>query len=57
MKSQFIALFGEAEKGSYSHLKRINSLQQLCEEFGHPPKDSLGISFAVQALLFQKELI
>jgi len=57
VKSQFIALFGEAEKGSYSHLKRITSLEQLCEEFGHPPEDSLGISFAVQALLFQKELI
>lgn len=52
-----VFLFGEAEKGEFCTPLLCKSLTQLADRFGHPPKESLGLGYAVQALLFQRELI
>lgn len=57
MKRQGIFLFGEAEKGEFCTPLVCKSLPHLAEAFGNPPEESLGISYAVQALLFERELI
>lgn len=57
MKNQLIALFGEAEKGSFTSLIHIKSLAELCEKFGHPPENSYGINLAIQTLLYERELL
>ena len=54
---QTIFLFGEAEKGDFCTPMLCKSLPQLVDLFGHPPAESQGITYAVQALLFKKELI
>lgn len=52
-----IALFGEAEKGEYNFPYKFEKLPQLVDYLGHPPQDSRGLFYAVQALLFQRNLI
>jgi hypothetical protein len=52
-----IFLFGEAEKGDFCIPSPCRSLTQLAETFGNPPEESLGLIYAVQALLFERELI
>lgn len=52
-----IFLFGEAEKGEFCTPLRCKSLPQLADTLGNPPEDSLGILYAVQALLYDRELI
>ncbi len=52
-----IFLFGEAEKGDFCTPLLLKSLPQLAEICGNPPPESLGISYAVQALLYERELI
>jgi len=52
-----IALFGEAEKGQYHTPLQCHTLDHLVEKLGHPPSDSQGLSFAVQALLYERELL
>jgi hypothetical protein len=52
-----VAIFGEAEKGEYQTAYFCQSLSHLDEFLGNPPKDSRGLYYAVQALLFQRELI
>jgi hypothetical protein len=52
-----IALFGEAEKGEYHTPYLCKNLPQLVDCFGNPPKESLGLYYAVQALLFHRELL
>jgi hypothetical protein len=52
-----IAIFGEAEKGEYGTAYFCQNLVQLDEYFGNPPPESKGLYYAVQALLFQRELI
>lgn len=52
-----IALFGEAEKGNFSQLIHVSSLPQLADNLGNPPQESQGIPLAIQALLYQRELI
>lgn len=52
-----IALFGEAEKGRYHTAYYCESLPQLVEYLGHPPPESLGLYFAVQALMYEHRLI
>ncbi|MBS0620579.1 MAG: hypothetical protein JSS61_03870 [Verrucomicrobia bacterium] len=56
-KPHTIFLFGEAEKGDFCTPMICRSLPQLADHFGNPPEESLGISYAVQALLFNRELI
>jgi hypothetical protein len=52
-----VFLFGEAEKGEFCTPLLLNDLFQLAESCGNPPPESLGIQYAVQALLFERELI
>jgi hypothetical protein len=52
-----IFLFGEAEKGDFCTPMLCHSLAQLVEIFGHPPGESKGILYAVQAILYERELI
>lgn len=54
---QTIFLFGEAEKGEFCTPQHCRSLSQLVEIFGQPPGESKGILYAVQALLYERELI
>lgn len=57
MTVQPIALFGEAEKGDFKTAYYLKSLHDLAKLLGNPPKDSIGLYFAVQALLYKHELI
>ena len=57
MGNKRIFLFGESEKGKYCTPMRFNTLPDLSQELGNPPDDSTGIDYAVQLLLFDRELI
>jgi hypothetical protein len=52
-----VFLFGEAEKGEFCTPLICKSLPQLADTLGNPPEESQGILYAVQALLFERELI
>lgn len=52
-----VFLFGEAGKGEFCTPYPCRSLPQLVDVLGHPPPESVGLSYAVQALLFGRELI
>lgn len=52
-----MALFGEAEKGSYRVPYYCESLPQLADYFGHPPPESWGLHFAIQGILFKRKII
>ncbi|MBS0624598.1 MAG: hypothetical protein JSS32_00935 [Verrucomicrobia bacterium] len=52
-----IALFGEAEKGRFQKPHIIKDLVQLVEALGHPPLESEGLFFAIQALLYKREIV
>ncbi len=52
-----IALFGEAEKGEFEKGYYCYSLPQLADLLGNPPPHSLGLHFAIQALLFKRNII
>lgn len=52
-----IAMFGEAERGEFQTAYYCQTLEQLDEFFGNPPPNSKGLFYAVQALLFKRNLI
>ena len=52
-----VFLFGEAEKGSFCTPMTCHSLLELSEAFGNPPEESLGLFYAIQVLLYKRELI
>lgn len=52
-----MALFGEAEKGSFQKGILLSTLDQLEDCFGSPPPGTQGLFFAIQALLFNYQLI
>ncbi|NDD58945.1 MAG: hypothetical protein EBZ47_06835 [Chlamydiae bacterium] len=52
-----VFLFGEAERGDFCLPLHCKSLPQLADSFGHPPQDSQGIFYAIQSLLYQREII
>ncbi len=52
-----IFLFGESEKGEFGRPLECRSLSQLFDVAGHPRDDSLGISYAVQSLLYGRDLL
>src|SRR5262249_590073 len=52
-----IALFGEAEKGEYHIPYFCKTLPELAKYFGNPPEASRGLYFAVQAILWHRNLI
>jgi hypothetical protein len=52
-----IFVFGEAEKGQFCTPILCHSLLELSNTFGNPTAESLGIFYAIQALLYERELI
>lgn len=52
-----IALFGEAEKGELHIPYSCHSVTELADQLGHPPSESQGLFFAVQALLYRRHLV
>ena len=52
-----IVLFGQSEKGQYHKAYFCNNLVQLEDTFGSPPEDSLGLLFAIQALMYERRII
>ncbi len=54
---QAVALFGEAEKGDFRTAHYCRDLSELERLLGHPPPESYGLHFAIQALLFDRVLI
>jgi hypothetical protein len=54
---QVIALFGESEKGAFKIPHVIGRLPQLMDLLGNPPKESEGLFFAVQSILYNREVI
>jgi hypothetical protein len=52
-----MALFGEAEKGQFKTPYTLKTMSQLVDTLGNPPPESQGLFFAIQGLLFQRELI
>ncbi len=57
MRIYTIALFGEAEKGEYCLPYLCTDLAQLVDYLGNPPEQSRGLFYAIQALLYQRQLI
>lgn len=55
--SGYVFLFGEAEKGEYCTPLYCKNMSHLMEKLGNPPKESQGIYYAVQTLLYQRDLI
>ncbi len=54
---QVVALFGEAEKGGFCKPHVLHKLPQVYDLLGNPPHDSEGLFFAVQAILYNREVI
>lgn len=52
-----VALFGEAEKGQFQVPYLLKDMPQLMDCLGHPPDESEGLFFAIQTLLFKRDLI
>jgi hypothetical protein len=52
-----VALFGEAEKGQFKVPYVLKDMPQIIDVLGNPPEESQGLYFAIQAMLFQRELI
>jgi len=52
-----VAMFGEAEKGQFCTAYFCRSLEQLVECLGNPPPQSRGLYFAIQALMYDRDLI
>lgn len=53
-----IALFGEAQKGDFQRGYYCQNLWELSHYLGEPPsQDSQGLEYAVQSLLYQRNVI
>jgi len=52
-----VALFGETEKGQFKKPYILRELPQLVDLLGNPPPESEGLFFAIQALLYKREII
>lgn len=52
-----VALFGEAEKGQWESPHLVKALPELIDLLGNPPEESEGLFFAIQALLYKREVI
>lgn len=52
-----IALFGESEKGQWEKPHLIKGLPELIDLLGNPPPETEGLFFAIQALLYEREVI
>jgi len=52
-----VALFGMSEKGRFNYPYTCQTLAELADTFGNPPEDSLGLIFAIQAIMYEREVI
>ncbi len=53
-----VALFGESEKGDFRKAYYCQNLVQLLDFLGGPPSEECqGLKFAIQAILYQREVI
>lgn len=53
-----VALFGEAQKGEFNTAYYCKSLDQLSDFLGEPPsQESMGLQFAIQAILYQRGVV
>jgi hypothetical protein len=52
-----VFLFGEAEKGEFCSPIALHSIHSVMHQLGNPPSESVGIDYAIQTVLSQKELI
>lgn len=52
-----VFLFGEAERGHLRTPMTLNTLPAVLEQLGHPPEGSTGIDYAIQTILYERELI
>jgi hypothetical protein len=52
-----VALFGEAEKGQFNRPHLVREVPQLIDLLGNPPEESEGIHYAIQTLMFQRDLL
>ncbi|MCB1114213.1 MAG: hypothetical protein KDK62_05595 [Chlamydiia bacterium] len=57
MDKDIIALFGEAEKGTFHTGTLLSNLMELEKTYGHPPPETKGLLFAVQTLLYRYKLL
>lgn len=57
MEPYTIAIFGEAEKGVYQTPYFCRDLAELADSLGQPPEESSGLFYAIQALLYHRDLI
>jgi hypothetical protein len=57
MNGPAIALFGEAEKGSFNEGLICTEITELMDCYGNPPADSSGLYYGIQALLYHYQLI
>lgn len=57
MEHYTVAIFGEAEKGVYRTPHFCHDLAELADRLGHPPEESSGLFYAIQALLYERDLI
>lgn len=55
MKST-IFLFGESERGEFGIPLFCHCIPQLCDLLGNPPEESQGIPYAIQTLLYDRQL-
>ena len=52
-----IAFFGEAEKGKFHFPYFCTEVVDLYEKLGNPPEESLGLYYALQALLYHQKVL
>lgn len=52
-----IAIFGEAERGSFQTAFFCQNLEQLERNLGSPPENTRGMHLAIQSLLYERNLI
>lgn len=57
MDNRDVVLFGEAEKGRFDMAYYFDSLPQLADHLGNPPPESVGLLYAVQVILYGRNLI
>lgn len=57
MNQLTVALFGESEKGEFQTAYYCTNLPQLVEHLGNPPPQTNGLFFAVQALMFKRDIL
>lgn len=57
METCTLALFGEAERGEFERPYFLQNISQLGEFLGNPPPNTKGVFLAVQALMYQYNLL